>query len=60
MVKFGEIAATEGGRWLGVSPVLQGSGTGGPSVWSVFMVTVRHYDEVSGGHPCGVHTSDHG
>ena len=40
MEKFGKTYATVGGGQPGVIPVLQGSDTGGPYIWVVFLVAV--------------------
>ena len=60
MSQVGKNAAMGGGEQQGISPVIQGSDTGGPAVRIGVLGAVGCYDEGSGGHLCGIPPSDHG
>ena len=54
MAEAGKEVETGGGGQLGVSIVLQGGGSGSPSVWVGFLVAVRLNDVVDGEIPRGI------
>ena len=59
MEQVGKTAAVGGGRKMGVSPILQGRDTGGPTVWTLVLESVGCDDDGSGDNLCGVPTLYH-
>ena len=59
MDKVGEAAASGGGGYPDIRPVLQGGGTLGPTIWFKVMCDGRHNEQDGVGKTKGAHPSDH-